>query len=361
MPAYFAYGSNLDRDDWTRYCAGHGVDPDCLRPIEPALLPDAELAFNYRSESRNGGALNLVPRRGQIVHGVLFDASDEAWRLLDIKEGVAAGQYARSERVAIVRGGRAVPVITYEVRPERIESFVTPAHGYVDIVARGLSAHGLPRSQLDAVARGERPAPAVDGLFVYGTLMRGESRFSAIGAHRPRCMLLANGPGRLHETAGDYPMMDLDTADASDIVRGEYMQVAAIDAALEALDAIEDFAGYGGPANEYLRTLVEIDAGEEQPRLAWTYAASNRRIMGARIASGSWRQHRGVNDEFFQRLVAAHHGGNDAFLQTLTSQRVLADRPGETSLVALAQALGVGRVSERSLSLLSGRWSALAE
>ena len=332
-----------------------------MRPIGPALLPDAELAFNYRSESRNGGALNLLPRRGQVVHGVLFEASDEAWRLLDIKEGVAAGHYARSERIAIVRGGRALPVITYEVRPERIEPFVTPAHGYVDIVARGLSAHGLPRSQLDAVARGERPAAAVDGVFVYGTLMRGESRFAAIGAHRPRCMLLANGPGRLHETSGDYPMMDLETGDAADIVRGEYMQLAAIDAALEALDAIEDFAGYGDPANEYLRTLVEIDAGEEQPRLAWTYAASNRRVMGARIASGSWRQHLGVHDDFLRRLVAAHHGGNDLFLQAAAGRHRLTGMPGEPSLAALAQALGAGRISERSLSLISGRWSALAE
>lgn len=361
MPAYFAYGSNLDRQDWAAYCSQHRVDPDCMRAIESAVLPDFELVFNFRSNSRNGGALNLRRRRGQIVHGVLFEVSDAGWAMLDRKEGVAGGHYARSEHVAIVRGGGVVPVLTYEVQPERIAPFVAPTQAYVDIVARGLAAHGLPRSPLDAAARGERPSPAVDGVFVYGTLMRGESRFGAVAAHRPQPILLANGPGRLHATSGDYPMMDLEAAGTTDRVRGEFMRVGEIESALEVLDAIEDFAGYGHPANEYLRTLIEIDADEDRPRLAWTYAACDRRVIGARIASGCWRQHRGVHDTFIQRLVASHHGGDDAFLRAAAALVAPSGKPGDASLDAIARALARGRISERSLAQLSGRWAALAE
>jgi gamma-glutamylcyclotransferase (GGCT)/AIG2-like uncharacterized protein YtfP len=364
MTMYFAYGSNLDREDWAAFCARHGADPDCLRPLGTALLPDAELVFNYRSPVRGGGALNLAPRRGQVVQGVLFEVTGEGWEVLDAKEGVASGRYARSARVAIAGGGATVPVVTYEVVRERLERHVAPTAAYVETVSRGLAAHGLSRAPLDAAARGAPSPPLVEGLFVYGTLMRGESRFPAMAAHRPRRVLLARGPGRLHETSGDYPMMDLEGAAATDAVRGEYMAVAGLAPALETLDAVEDFAGYGHPANEYVRTLVEIDAGEGRPRLAWTYAACDRRVMGPRIASGCWRSHRGVHEDFLRRLTAAHHAGDDAFLRSLHAavrDWVLpgAGQPPTLSLDAVARALDLGALSEHRLAEVSGRWTAL--
>ncbi len=364
---YFAYGSNLDREDWARFCARQGADPASICAVGPAVLPDCELAFNYRSAARDGGALNLAPRRGQVVHGVLFEASSEGWAALDTKEGVAAGRYRRSDRRAIVPGGAVVPVTTYEVVRERIESFVAPRPEYVDTVARGLAAHGLPTTQLDAAARGERPPAEVEGFFVYGTLMRGESRFGAIAAHGLSRVLLSRGRGWLHETAGDYPMMDLGAAADEGEVRGEYMGVTALEAAVEALDAVEDFAGYGRPDNEYVRTLVRIDTGEHRPRLAWSYVAWNRQMIGARIPSGCWREHRGVREAFFRRLAGAHQGGNTAFLRSLRAavrEFVVAQHPeppAEPTLDAIAQALSDGRLTEHRLAQLSGRWAALAE
>jgi gamma-glutamylcyclotransferase (GGCT)/AIG2-like uncharacterized protein YtfP len=349
MNTYFAYGSNLDREDWAAFCARHGADPDWLRPLGPALLPDAELVFNYRSPVRGGGALNLAPRRGQAVQGVLFEVSGEGGQALDTKEGVASGRYARSARMAILPGGATVPVQTYEVVHDRLEPHVAPTAEYLETVSRGLA-----------------PAPLVEGLFVYGTLMRGESRFAAMAAHRPQRVLLARGPGRLHETAGDYPMMDLQGLAPNDTVRGEYVGVPALDPALEALDAVEDFAGYGHPANEYVRTLVEIDAGEGLRRLAWTYAACDRRVMGARIVSGCWRSHRGVLDDFVRRLAAAHHGGDDAFLRSLHAAvrdwvATGAAGPQPLTLDGVARSLASGEVSEHRLALASGRWTALGD
>ncbi len=122
MAVYFAYGSNLDQRDWSKFCARHNADPHCMKPIGPALLPDVELVFSYRSVLREGGALNIQPRKGQVVYGVLFDVNERGWEVLDIKESVAAGCYVRTKSVAITRGGQTTPVVTYVVTPARTDS-----------------------------------------------------------------------------------------------------------------------------------------------------------------------------------------------------------------------------------------------
>lgn len=178
----------------------------------------------------------------------------------------------------------------------------------------------------------------VDGFFVYGTLMRGESRFSAIAAHGIVRVLLARGPGQLFATDGDYPMVRLSGADADDLVYGEFVRVDAFDAARVALDALEGFAGHGNPKNAYERMLVDVDVGGARLMTAWTYVAPERRRVRDRIESGCWRRHRGVRDAFFRQLALAH-GRSDA----------------ETM-----QALSDGSLSEFKLAKQSGVWTALA-
>jgi len=297
MSVYFAYGSNLDRDNWAEFCARYDADPDCMKPLGTALLPDCELVFNYRSVLRAGGALNIRQRKGHYVHGVLFEVNERGWQILDIKESVAIGCYRRISHAAITAGGRTVPVMTYQVTPQRQEGFVAPSAEYVQIVSRGLNAFGLPLHQFDAAARDARGVPEVQGVFVYGTLMRGESRHHAIRQHRPSELRQAHAPGRLHATSSDYPMLDVHEHDEGDVVRGEYAAFADIGPVLETLDEIEEFSGYVNEGNEYLRTMVEVDAGHGAKRLAWTYVAADRSRMADRIVSGCWRTHRGIAPE----------------------------------------------------------------
>jgi gamma-glutamylcyclotransferase (GGCT)/AIG2-like uncharacterized protein YtfP len=300
MAVYFAYGSNLDWQNWSEFCARHDADPHCMKVIGPAQLPDVELVFNYRSVLREGGALNIRPRKGQVVNGVLFEVNERGWEVLDLKESVAAGCYARTKSVAIMRDGETTPVVTYVVTPARTEGFVAPSDEYTGIVLRGLSSHGLTSCQYDKSARGLRPEPEVEGVFVYGTLMRDESRSDAIQKHAPSQILHGRARGRLHESAADYPMLDLgrsngaDAATGDDVVHGEFVHFPDVAPALETLDAVEEFCGYTSEHNEYLRTLVDVDTGEALPRRAWTYVAANRAAIGRRIDSGCWRTFRGV-------------------------------------------------------------------
>ena len=298
MTMYFAYGSNLDWRNWSRFCARHNADPHCMKAIGPAFLPDVELVFNYRSVLREGGALNIRLRKGQAVHGVLYEVNARGWEVLDLKESVAIGCYARTKSVAITPGGHTTPVVTYVVTPARTEGFIAPSDEYTEIVLRGLSAHGLASNQYEKCALGVRPDPEVEGVFVYGTLMRDESRFASIHKHGPVQTLHGRTRGRLHETAADYPMLDLEVVrrgyavNDEETVLGEFIRFSDLTSVLETLDEVEQFFGYASRRNEYVRTLVEVDTDGVLRRRAWTYAAANRAAIGPRIDSGCWRTFR---------------------------------------------------------------------
>lgn len=323
---YFAYGSNLDAENWAQFCARYDADPASMKPIGPAVLPDFELVFNYRSVLRTGGALNIRQNKGHFVHGALFEVTDTGWEVLDIKESVAAGCYTRIAHMAITRGGGTVPVTTYQVTPQRQEGFVPPSKEYARIVARGLKAFGLPSTQLENAARNETSRPDAEGVFVYGTLMRGESNYHAVQKHGPRETLRARTRGRLHATAADYPMLDVHEHQDDDEVHGEFMGFSDAGPVLETLDVIETFSGYTADGNEYVRSLVEVDTGHSTRRLAWTYVAADRSLIGVRIASGCWRTHRGIAPEALNDQSAGCTDAN-AGLDLIGASAVRTARP----------------------------------
>lgn len=290
---YFAYGSNLNRADWARYCERHGDNPDGLQPLARAILPDMRLVFDYVSASRGGGVLNLRPAVGHIVHGVLFRADDCGWSTLDAKEG-APHCYQRVSRIALAEDGARVPVVTYEVIPACRTDFARPTPEYRAIVAQGLEDWDLPVDPLERAATNQAPRAAIDTLFVYGTLMQGESRSAII----PCDQLLDVSPGvtagTLYETAGDYPAMRLpDPQPGPDRgwVRGECLRLAALPELLPRLDRIEGFGGYDDPWSLFHRTLVPVYPDDGHTRLAWCYVAAESGLLGDCIAGGCWRTH----------------------------------------------------------------------
>jgi gamma-glutamylcyclotransferase (GGCT)/AIG2-like uncharacterized protein YtfP len=127
--------------------------------------------------------------------------------------------------------------------------------------------------------------------------MRGETNHDAIRQHGPEETLRGHARGRLHATAADYPMLDVHEHHERDVVHGEFMRFTDAGQVLETLDVVETFSGYASDGNEYVRTLVEVDTGHSTTRLAWTYVAADRSIIGERIESGCWRTHRGIQPE----------------------------------------------------------------
>jgi gamma-glutamylcyclotransferase (GGCT)/AIG2-like uncharacterized protein YtfP len=347
LPYYFGYGSNLDRQDWQRFCAQHGCPADALRPVGPAWLPDHELVFHYFSTGRGGGALDIRPAIGKAASGWLYAPTDQGWATLDRKENVGTA-YGRIACTVIDAAGGEVAAETYQVLPHRTAGFTPPTEEYLAICRRGRSALGVDVAALDAAAD-DRTTPGHDSLFVYGTLMRGEMRFHYIRKAEPASILLASTAGRLHDH-GEYPGMSLP---GEGRVHGELVRIKGMVNVLPILDDVERFAGFGRGDNLYRRSLVAVDIGAgATPVLAWTYVMQ-RADGSAPIESGDWRRHRGLRQNAVDAIVRSHL----ARAPNVNLPLAL----GVASAADIVHALDAGALSEHRLAQASGCWVATGE
>jgi gamma-glutamylcyclotransferase (GGCT)/AIG2-like uncharacterized protein YtfP len=279
---YFAYGSNLDDENWALWCRNKGFDVGSIEPVGPAWLPDHELVFHYQSRLRSGGALDVQARHGTAIPGALFRVHD--WDGLDAKEGVSGGYYRRINVTALTDDGRAHEVITYRVCDERIGGFVAPGPEYRAMVMRGLSRFGHGPEGFLAAASGAGAPPSPSAIFAYGTLMRGERSHELI-SQRVRN---AHGPAAVSGASmvriDWYPGMILDDGG---IVHGEVYELDDVAAALADLDSYEDFSGYDSTDSLYRRSLVRAVANGAS-RLAWTYVYLGDRAGFPVLPSGRW-------------------------------------------------------------------------
>lgn len=285
MERYFAYGSNLNLSDFEKWCQRIGRPLALAGKAAPAFLPDHEVAFDYLSESRRGGVLDLRPAVGKVVPGALFDVVDEDLKTLDLKEGVPL-IYRRAKKRVLLADGGEVEAVAYEVAPGyRSPTPVAPAEGYVAIVAAGLAAFGHDDRMLRAAARGEETPFLVTGLFVYGTLLRGGSRH----AEFERCggvagAVAGTAPGTLLD-CGAFPGM---IPGAGGTVLGEIVELRDVPAALGHLDGVEGFEGFEAARALFRRALITVRTADGGKRLAWSYLWAGG-AKHPRIESGDWR------------------------------------------------------------------------
>ena len=279
---YFAYGSNLDEENWALWCEKKGYEAASIEPLGPAWLPDHELVFHYRSRLRDGGALDVRRRHGTATPGALFRVHD--WQGLDAKEGVSGGYYRRLSVTALTDDGRAHPALTYCVCDKRVGDFVAPQEEYRQIVTRGLSRFGQRHDCFVAAANGEFAPPSPTALFAYGTLMSG-MRSHGMLASRVRH---AHGPAHVVGASlihiDWYPGLVLSDEGS---VHGELYELDDVPATLREFDSYEDFPGYDSAASLYRRSLVTAVTNGES-RLAWTYIYLGDADAFPLIPSGRW-------------------------------------------------------------------------
>jgi gamma-glutamylcyclotransferase (GGCT)/AIG2-like uncharacterized protein YtfP len=273
----FAYGSNLDAEDFRAWCERHGHRAARLDKVTNALLPDRCLSFERHSRGRGGGVLTLSPRLGHHVEGVLFEANEAGLEALDAKEGHPHA-YERAAAHALLPDGRAVECLVYDVPPSRRDAHVEPSAHYLAVVARGLAALGSRDAALRRAAQRLPPEPLVPWLFVYGTLLAGEANAGLLdGLPRRR----ASVAGALHG-CGPYPAMALGSAQ----VWGELVPLDPV--RLPELDRLEGALPFGAPGGHYRRTaLVARDEDGRETR-AQVYVVDDASAFPA-IESGDWR------------------------------------------------------------------------
>ncbi len=124
---YFAYGSNLNKQQMRQRCPG-------AKPKYQAILPNYRLIFTGWSREWKGGTASIKPIRGEKVIGAIYEISETDLRRLDRYEDYPA-TYDRINVLVLKDDGSAVKAITYIKRRQSDET--KPSTEYLALIRQG--------------------------------------------------------------------------------------------------------------------------------------------------------------------------------------------------------------------------------
>ena len=278
---YFGYGSNLNADNWSRWCSDKKYPETSFdasfKKVANAWLADYRPGFTVWSSSRNGGVLDVVEAKGCVTPGVLFEVSEATVAKLDRKEG-APGFYNRIE-ITVQTADGFKEAFTYQVR-SRQGDFIQPSEEYTRIVSEGLKANGLDDEHI-RYAAAWKEITANTNVFIYGTLRTGERLAGNLGdcPRKPACVR-----GRLYNL-GWYPGLYL--CPNGEPVVGEVVTVTPD--VLARLDQIEGFQGCNQRSLYHRVWLPKEIWGDDGNCWTYVYAKPESELNEEkRIVSGDW-------------------------------------------------------------------------
>jgi len=129
---YFAFGSNLDREQMKRRCPGSKL-------VAPATLPNHALGFTGFSGNWGGAVATVAPRPGAQTEGILYRLTDDDLRALDGFEG-HPNVYRRVRKYVRSANGRKVLAYVY-VRP--LDAPDDPSAEYLRVIMKAYMKHGF--------------------------------------------------------------------------------------------------------------------------------------------------------------------------------------------------------------------------
>ncbi len=158
----FAYGSNMNLGDLNRWLQCNNYPTNRVQSIIPARLPGYRLAWNYWSESREGGAANVEKSPNDEVLGGILEIDPTLLRAIDAKEGHPK-RYSRLPHPIEcfeLSNSAGQLVWLYQVTPEfRCDEEKLPTPDYLRIVIQGAQALGLPEDYIKELASILPPPP----------------------------------------------------------------------------------------------------------------------------------------------------------------------------------------------------------
>jgi hypothetical protein len=158
MLRYFAYGANIDPDRMAARVPGVGL-------VGPGSVPGWQLEFTVRDREWGGGVANIRPAPGGRVWGVVWEADDEAFAVLDTYRGDAGGQRREPLDVDLAEAtdGDADPVPAFTFRVHQIANYVKPTALYVAHLRRAMRRLDFPNDAFEALLAAERIGPTETG------------------------------------------------------------------------------------------------------------------------------------------------------------------------------------------------------
>ena len=145
MSLYFAFGSNLDREQMRRRCPG-------AVHLVRATMSGYRLAFTGYSRVWQGPVATILPEPGSQVAGVLYRLAPGELRVLDRYEG-HPHSYRRYRRIVRDSRGQRHRAHVYVLPPDGELAF--PSIPYLSVIWRAYQRLGFDESVLRAAAFGE--------------------------------------------------------------------------------------------------------------------------------------------------------------------------------------------------------------
>lgn len=147
---YFAYGSNMNKDDLERWCKERGYSPIKLISPVKAILPNHKLCFTHYSSKRRGGVADIISCENEKVEGILCQITQNDLDKIEEKEGVPNVYKRKIVNVRLSKGTSRC-AITYEVR--RKEGVFVPSRLYMNTIIEGAKAHHLSKNYISKLKR----------------------------------------------------------------------------------------------------------------------------------------------------------------------------------------------------------------
>ncbi|EPJ45101.1 MAG: hypothetical protein OFPII_30210 [Osedax symbiont Rs1] len=105
---HFAYGSNLKIEFLKT------ILPNA-KYVMKACIPNSEIQYSFWSKTQQAGISNIMHVPGKMVHGALFETTEEEMIALDTMEGIYVGDYSRKTFLALGEDGKWYPSELYQV------------------------------------------------------------------------------------------------------------------------------------------------------------------------------------------------------------------------------------------------------
>jgi len=124
---YFAYASNLNKNQMAERCPGS-------KPLFTAILPNYKLIFTGWSRQWKGGTASIKPFKGEKVMGAVYEISEINLKQLDRHQGYPTA-FNRLNVTVWKDTGDSVEAITY-IKSEQSEE-TSPSPELLTIIRQG--------------------------------------------------------------------------------------------------------------------------------------------------------------------------------------------------------------------------------
>lgn len=152
---YFAYSTILDRSAFEQWRAQHHYEFFDLPQGRPAEALDLTLVYDFPSRWWGGRVAGLMDAAQSVVHGLIFDISEQDWPIIQHKEGAITGMCVERQ-VRVKTGGDIITATAFTTNPARASTEGPVSERFVQALISGAMASQLPGewvAQLKSLAR----------------------------------------------------------------------------------------------------------------------------------------------------------------------------------------------------------------